>query len=295
MAISDRVGAKVFVFEAKRARIKIKAEGGEEHFPVGFCEDVQAILRTRTMRLRQLLPARMRRITDWCLPVEAVLAAIAILIASVTAGWPTALAVTGISAFVLLTTWVARRRFSTYILLKDDAREPWKRTEKLALAGTLVGLTVPIVVALIVNGPNWFKDNGPPATPKSGSTGHAAGSSEGAGSRAATPGLSRDSERSPLTKVTVEPAVGVAGEAFTLSGKGFEPGAEVWVSLLAGPGTTLSWHRTERRLVRANGKGEIGPEKITVGRSVCCSGGTIRVVLESEGKSATVETTYKLK
>lgn len=291
LAISDRVGEKVFVFEAKPGWIKFTAEGGEQHFPVGFCEEVQAILRTRTIRLRRLLPARMRRITDWCLPVEAVLAAIAILVASVTAGWPTALSVTCISALVLLTTWVARRRFSTYILLKDDAREPWKRTEKLAL----VGLTVPIIVALIVNGPNWVKDDGPPTTPKSGSTGHASDPSDGLGSRAATPGLSRDNERSPLTKVTVEPAVGSAGEAFSLTGKGFEPDAEVWMSLMAGPGTTLSWHKAERHLVRANSKGEIGPEKIIVGRSVCCSGGTIRVVVVPEDKTAAVETTYKLK
>ncbi|MFD9486270.1 hypothetical protein ACFWBX_20265 [Streptomyces sp. NPDC059991] len=291
LAISDRVGDKVFVFEAKRGWIKIKAEGGEEHFPVGFCEDVQAILRTRTIRLRRLLTARMRRITDWCLPVEAVLAAIAILITSVTAGWPTALSATCISALVLLTTWVVRRRFSTYILLKDDAREPWKRTEKLAF----VGLTVPIIVALIVNGPNWVKGDSPPTTPKSGPTRHASDSSDSSGSRAATPGLSRDSERSPLTKVTVEPTVGSVGEPFSLTGKGFEPDAEVWVSLLAGPGTTLSWHKAERRLVRANSKGEIGPEKINVGRSVCCSGGTIRVVVVPEGKTAAVETTYQLK
>ncbi|PKV85897.1 hypothetical protein [Streptomyces sp. TLI_146] len=294
LTVSDKAGDKVFVFEARPDRIKLTAEGGEQHFPVGFCEEVQAILRTRTIRLRRLLPARMRRIIDRCLPVEAVLAVIAILIASATAGWPTTLSVTCISALALLTTWVARRRFSTYILLKDDAREPWKRTEKLALAGTLVGLTVPITVALIVNGPNWFKDNGPPSTPKSGSTGHASGSAGGLGSRGATPGLSRDSERSPLTKVTVEPAAGSAGEAFSLTGKGFEPGAEIWVSLLAGPGTTLSWHRTERRLVRANDKGEIGPEKITVGRNVCCPGGTIRVVVTPEGKMA-AETTYTLK
>ncbi|PKV88196.1 hypothetical protein BX283_5807 [Streptomyces sp. TLI_146] len=65
--------------------------------------------------------------------------------------------------------------------------------------------------------------------------------------------------------------------------------------LLAGPGTTFSWHRAERRLVQANDKGEIGPEKITVGRSVCCSGGTIRVMVTPEGKMTAVETTYTLK
>lgn len=290
LIVSDKVGDKSFVFEAKPGRITLTAEGGEQHFPVGFCEDVQAILRTRTIRLRRLLPARMRRIIDRSLPVEAVLAVIAILATSLAAGLGAAISAVGISAFVLLTTWIMRRRFTTYILLADNAREPWKRVEKLAVGA----MAVQIIVALIVNVPNWVKDDGT-TTPKSSSTKHASGSSGASASRAASSPLSRDTERSPLTKVTAEPAAGPAGEPFSLTGKGFEPDSDVWVSLLAGPGTTLSEDKAERHLIRANNKGEIGPEKINVGRSVCCSGGTIRVVVVPEGKTAAVETTYQLK
>ncbi|MFD9489202.1 hypothetical protein ACFWBX_35585 [Streptomyces sp. NPDC059991] len=247
LIVSDKVGDKSFVFEAKPGRITLTAEGGEQHFPVGFCEDVQSILRTRTSRLRRLLPARMRRIIDRSLPVEAVLAVIAILATSLAAGLGAAISAVGICAFVLLTTWIMRRRFTTCILLADNTREPWKRAEKLALGG----MSVPIAVALIVNVPNWVKDDGAPATPKSSSTSHASGSSP---SRAATSPLSRNTERSPLTKVTVEPAAGPVGEPFSLTGKGFEPDSDVWVSLMAGPGrpcrgtrlSVISFERTAR-------------------------------------------------
>ncbi|WP_406123656.1 hypothetical protein OHQ89_16000 [Streptomyces canus] len=290
LTISDRDGDKSFTFEAKRGLIKIKAEGGERHFPVGFCEEVQGILRTRTSRLRRILPARMRFLTHWCLAVETVMALTAILTTSILVGWVSAVSSACASVAALLITWIARRHFTTYILLKDDAREPWKRTEKLAL----IGMSVPVIVALIVNGPNWVKNDEAPATPKSGSIGQSSHSAEATASRAATSSLSRDTQRSPLTKVEVEPPVGPVGEPFVLTGKGFEPGADVWVELVAGPGTTLSKDKAERRLVRANDKGEIGPEKITVGRGVCCSRGTIRVVASPEGKMAAVETTYTL-
>ena len=292
LTISDRDGDKSFTFEAKRGLIKIKAEGGERHFPVGFCEEVQSILRTRTSRLRRILPARMRLLTHWCLAVEAVMALTAILTTSLLVGWGAAVSSACASVAALLITWITRRHFTTYILLKDDAREPWKRTEKLAL----IGMSVPIIVALIVNGPNWFKDNGAPATPKSDSTGHSSSSqSASTASRAAASALSRDTERSPLAKITVKPAAGAAGEPFVLTGTGFKPKADVWVELVAGPGTTLSKDKAERHLVRVNDKGEIEPQEITVGRGVCCADGTIRVVVDPEGKMAAVETAYKLK
>ncbi|WP_327691069.1 hypothetical protein OG870_17270 [Streptomyces sp. NBC_00461] len=291
LTISDRVGDKSFTFEAKRGLIKIKAEGGERHFPVGFCEEVQGILRTRTSRLRRILPARMRFIAYWCLGAETVMALIAILMTSILVGWVAAISSICISAATLMITWIIRRHFTTYILLKDDAREPWKRTEKLAV----VGVAVQIIVALMVNGPKWLPDNGTPVTPKSGSTGQSSSHAGATASRAAASALSRDTQRSPLAKIMVKPAVGSAGEPFVLTGTGFEPGADVWVELVAGPGTTLSKDKGERHLVRVNGKGEIEPEKITVGRGVCCTDGTLRVVVNPEGKIAAVETTYKLK
>lgn len=290
LTIFDKVGDKIFTFEAKRGLIKITAEGGEQHFPVGFCEEVQGILRTRTSRLRRILPACTRRITDWCLPVEAIMAVTAVLTTSIVVGWVVAVSAACIFVAVLLVTWITRRHFTTYILLAADAREPWKRTEKLAL----ISMAVPIIVALIVNVPNWVKDEGAPVTPKSGSTGHSSDTSSSTTSRAAASALSRDAKRSSLAKIRVEPAVGPAGESFTLTGTGFEPDSNAWVELVAGPGTTLSKDKAERHLVRVNDKGEIEPEKITVGRDVCCADGTIRVVVNPEGETASIETTYKL-
>lgn len=290
LTISDRDGDKTFFFESKRGLIKYKAGGGDRHFPVGFCEDVQGILRARASRVRRVLPARMRLIADWCLAVEAVMVLTAILATSLLVGWVAAVSSACASAAAFMITWIVRRHFTTYILLTDDAREPWKRAEKL----TLVGMVVPVIVAAIVNGPTWFKSDEAPVAPKSGSVGQTSDSAEATASRAATSSLSRDTQRSPLAEVKVNPSAGPAGEPFVVTGEGFEPGADVWVELVAGPGTTLSKNRAERRLVRANGKGEIGPEKITVGRGVCCSRGAIRVVAAPEGNMAPVETAYKL-
>ncbi|NEA65374.1 hypothetical protein [Streptomyces sp. SID12488] len=292
LTINAQTGDKSFTFEIKNGLIKIKAGGGDRHFPAGFCEEVETILRKSSSWLHRTLPKHTRRIIDWCLlPLEAVMAVAAILMTSLMLSWVAVVSAVCCSVATLLITLVARRRFTTYILLKDDSREPWKRAEKLALTGMLV----PIIVALIVNVPTWFKDDGAPVTPKSGSTGQSSESAEATASRATASALSRDTQRSPLTTVRVEPHFGPAGEPFLLTGKGFEPGADVWVELVAGRGTTLSKDKAERRLVRANDEGEIQPEKITVGRGVCCSGGTIRVVVDPEGKVAAVETTYQLK
>lgn len=290
LIISDRDGDKSFRFEARPGLIKIKAGGGDRHFPVGFCEEVQAILQRRTSKLRRILPARMRLITDWCLAVEAVIALVAILMTTLDAGWVAALTCVCISA-ALMITWIVRRHYTTRVLLEDDAREPWNRSEKLAL----IGMSVPIIVALIVNGPSYFNDDTAPVTPKSGSAGQSSNPTDSLASRAAASAVSRDTERERLAKITVRPAVGKAGDPFVLTGSGFEPGADVWVKLVAGPGTTLAEDKAERHLVRVNNRGEIKRETITVGRDLCCAGGTIRVIVEPEGKTAAVETTYRLK
>ncbi|MFF7240434.1 hypothetical protein [Streptomyces collinus] len=287
LIISDRDGDKSFYFEATRGLIKFRAGGGDRFFPVGFCKEVDGILRTRTSKLRRRLPPRMRLITDWCLGVEAAMALVVIL---VTTGWASAVTSACISA-ALMITWVIRRSYTTRFLLADDLREPWKRSEKL----TLIGMSVPIIVAMIVNGPHYFEGDKTPAPPQSGSVGQSSNHTDSTASRAATSALSRDTERSALAKITVTPAFGKAGAPFVLTGTGFEPESDVWVELAAGPGTTLSKDKAERHLVRVNNRGEIKHETITVGRGLCCAGGKIRVIVDTEGKMAAVETTYTLK
>lgn len=287
LIISVRDGDKSFQFEADRGLIKIKAGGGDRHFPSGFCKEVRSILRTRS-KLRRALPARMRRIADWCLAAEGVMAIVIILMTTVTAGWVAA-ALSVFASAALMITWIVRRQYTTRIFLAQDVREPWKRSEKL----TLIGMSVPIIVALIVNGPNYLKDDKGPVPPESGSVGQSSDHTDSTASRGAPSALSRDTERSSLAKIKVMPPAGKAGDHFLLTGSGFEAGTDAWVELVAGPGTTLA--KIERHLVRVDERGRIEPVTITIGRGVCCAGGTIRVIVEPEGKMAAVEATYKLR
>ncbi|MEU6351007.1 hypothetical protein ABZ896_16980 [Streptomyces sp. NPDC047072] len=284
-------GTKSFTFSAQNGLIEIDAAGGEQYFSVGFGHRIKDILTRDASRLHRILPTHTRRIIDWfLLPLESVLAVVAVLMTALMVGWVAAVTAASLSVALLLITLVVRRRFATYILLQRDAREPWLRAHRLGL----VSIVIAVLMPLIVNAPTWFEEDAAPVTPKSGSTGQSSSSAEATASRSAASALSRDTQRSPLTKVKVEPAVGPAGEPFILTGKGFEPGTDVLVELVAGPGTTLSEDKAERRLVRVNDKGEIGPEKITAGRGVCCSRGVIRVVATPDGQTAGVETAYKL-
>ncbi|ANP49337.1 hypothetical protein AVL59_06790 [Streptomyces griseochromogenes] len=289
MTISDKAGHKSFFFEAKPDRIKITTKGGGQHFPVGFSHEVMGILKGRTSRLHRALPPPTRRILDWCLPVEGVLAVTAILLTSLLVGWVAAVSATCASVIALLVTCVTRRHFTTYILLTEDAREPWRRAEKL----TLLGMAVPIVVALIVNVPNWVKDDAMTGTPRPGATSGGL-KPEATASRRAT-AASRDIPRTSLSEITVKPAAGRAGGSFVLSGKGFEPGSDVWVRLEAGQGVKLPQDKIEHHLVRVNDRGEIEAEKIALGRDLCCSGGTIKVVAVPDGSTAETVAAYKLR
>ncbi|MFF3713591.1 hypothetical protein [Streptomyces phaeochromogenes] len=165
-SISDSVGDKSFSLDTEANLIKITAKGGHHTYPLGFCKEVQDILKGDTWQVRKVLPASMRRIIDWCLPIEALLALAGILTTALMTGWEVPVSIACGCVAVLLGTWMARRRFTTCLLLTNDAKVPWTREHKLAIAT----ICVTVAVALIANGPKWFADDESRGAPKTGSS-----------------------------------------------------------------------------------------------------------------------------
>ncbi|MGA5504636.1 hypothetical protein [Streptomyces umbrinus] len=164
-SMSDRAGGKSFTIETEPHWIKISAKGGDHTYPLGFCKEIQGILKEGTWQVRKVLPASMRRIINWCLPIEALLALAGVLTTALMTGWEVPVGIACGCVALLLGTWMVRRRFTTCLLLTNDAQVPWTREHKLAIAT----ICVTVAVALITNGPKWFADDGSRGAPKTGS------------------------------------------------------------------------------------------------------------------------------
>ncbi|MFD8047685.1 hypothetical protein ACFV5E_30165 [Streptomyces chartreusis] len=240
-----------FEFDVRRKVIKVKVAGEDDYFAAGFYEEIARILDPQPTVVSRTL-TRPVHLTLRCVLTIGALAAITMLIASQDLDWNGATTYSTLALLALFSLGFIEQRVSSYVLFTAGAKERWKRTEKI----TLAGVVATICVGLFTNGVNLaINSSRSSADSKSASSASPYTSKDDLSDR--TPKPSRDSARERLTEISVTGNTlpwSTEGTA-TLTGRGFTPGEDVEVTV----GTD-----EDPLVYRANSKGEIGPETLRV-------------------------------
>ncbi|MFK0116668.1 hypothetical protein [Streptomyces sp. NPDC090994] len=280
-------GRNSFRMSVKRSSIKLVAQGDDDYFAPGFVREIKSILEPQPTFVDKLLTHGVH-IALRCLLSGATLAAAVAVLGTRQFAWnwiTTAL----FSSLLLL---YVERRLGSRVLLSDNAKEDWKRTEKLALAGVVVTL----VVGAVTNGVNLARDTDGTTTPPESSvtastTAHSLGDTRP--DRDFAPSRSSRETLPPL--IFPEPAAVHPGDTFILSGQRFMPGEDVHITARSGSCSHDS--PGGRHTYRADSSGEIGPVEIAVEENECRRGheGKVEIAARGSESKATVTTEVEIR
>ncbi|GGT11531.1 MULTISPECIES: hypothetical protein [Streptomyces] len=277
-SIAAASGQNFFQMSVKRSSINLVAQGDDDYFAPGFVREIKSILVPQPTLADKLLTHRVHMALR-CLLSIACLAAVAVVLVTRELTWNRG-ATAALSALLLL---YVERRLAAHVLLTADAKENWKTTEKLALAGVAATL----LVGAVTNGVKLATDTDGTTSPPDRSTTATGNPSDTLGpDRDSAP--SRSSRDSLPPMVWTEPAVIRPGDTFFLSGRRFTPGEDIRITARSGSVSCPCTFADGQRTLRADSKGEIGPVKGTIEDDGTCGEAEVTVsASRSESRPST--------